>query len=77
MAAVYKCTKITNTGDSLFSSGRFWFRVDYTNPTTSPPTPGSVSFEIGYADAEDPAVIQSTTDDALTLLGSNTMNWTI
>jgi len=77
MAAVLKCTKVTNTGDSLFVSGSYWFKVDFTNPTTSPPTPGSVSFNIGYADAEDPSQVQAETDAALALVGGNTMNWTL
>jgi len=77
MAATLKCTKVTNTGDSPYSSGRYLFKVDYTNPGTVPPTPGSVSFEVGYSDAEDPTQIQAECDTALGLVGSNTMNWSI
>lgn len=77
MAAVLKATKVVNLGDSPFVTGSYFMRVDYTNPSTVPPTPGSVNFHVTYAQAEDPTAIQAECDDQLTLLGGNTVDWTI
>lgn len=77
MADVYKCTKVTNLGDSPFSTGRYLYQVDYTDPTTVPPTPGSVRFEVAYSDAEIVSEICDACDAQLLLLGTNEMNWAL
>jgi hypothetical protein len=77
MAAVLKCTKITNLGESLLVTNAYSVSVEYVNPGTTPPTPGSVRLEIDKNDMEVPADMQTVIDDALLLVGSNTMNWSI
>jgi hypothetical protein len=77
MAETYKCTKITNTGESLFVTNAYRIRCDYVDPTTTPPTPGSVSVDVDKADAEVVADLQAAIDTQLELLGTNTMNWSL
>jgi hypothetical protein len=77
MAAAYKCTKITNKGVSLITTDAFSVRVDYVNPVTSPPTPGSINLEIPTASMLEITDFQEAVDDALLLFGSNTMNWSL
>jgi len=77
MADVYKCTKITNTGESLFSSDSYRMKVDYTDPTTVPPTPGSVTFDISKNNSTVINEIQDACDTQLLLLGTNEMDWSL
>jgi hypothetical protein len=77
MADVYKCTKITNTGESLFSSDAYRFKVDYTDPTTTPPTPGSVVFDLSKNNSTIINEIQDACDTMLLLLGTNEMDWSL
>jgi hypothetical protein len=77
MAAVLKCTKITNLGESLLVTDAYSFFIEFVNPGTTPPTPGNIRIEINKDDAEIPANIQSLTDDALEVVGTNTMNWSL
>ncbi len=77
MAAVYKCTKITNKGVSLLVTDAYTIRVDFVNPTTSPPTPGAVQLEMPATAMAEVTDFCEAVDTALELVGSNTMNWTI
>jgi hypothetical protein len=77
MAAVLKCTKITNLGESLLVTDAYSINCEYVNPGTTPPTPGSVRLEVNKADTEVAADLQAAIDTALELIGSNTMNWSI
>jgi len=77
MAAVLKCTKVQLLGDNPLDSGSYIFKVDYTDPTTSPPTPGSVTFPIDILDAVEPTTFQTECNDRLAILGDNTINWAI
>jgi len=77
MAAVLKCTKITNLGPSLVVTDAYTVKVDFTNPGTVPPTPGSVTLEIPTLLMESPDDMQVEIDNKLLVVGSNSMNWSI
>ncbi len=77
MAAAYKCTKITNKGVSIITTDAFSVRVDFVNPSTTPPTPGSINLEVPTASMLEITDFCEAVDDALLLVGSNTMNWAL
>jgi len=73
----YKCTKISNLGQSLVVTDAYTVKVDYTNPGTVPPTPGSITVEIPSLTMETPADMQTLIDDRLEVLGSSIMDWSL
>jgi hypothetical protein len=77
MADIYKCTKVTNMGESLVVTNAITFKVDFTDPTTSPPTPGSVTVNLDKSIAAEASELQDEVDEILELLTSNAMNWSL
>lgn len=77
MAATLKCTKLSNTGVSLLVSEAYDVRVDYVDPTTTPPTPGTVICQVSFVDSGKPEDYQSAIDATFTGLSLDTIDWTL
>jgi len=77
MAAILKCTRIENRGNSPLVAGAYLFFVTYHNPTIPNPPDNVLSFSLPKEDASVASEIMDSTDAVLSGLGTNTMDWTI
>ena len=76
MAAILKCTKLSVSPSNAFPPGQVAVKVDYIDPTTSPPTPGVTTVVMPHADAEDPTTMQTNIDTAMAP-GGLTVDWAL
>jgi len=77
MAAVYKCTKLTNLGKDLLVTGEYTIRADFYDPTIPSPPLRNVSAQVPGEEITDHIAIQEALDAVLSLLGTDTINWAI
>lgn len=77
MAPSLKCTKLSVSPSNAFPPGQVAVKVDYVNPATSPPTPGTATVVMPHADAEDPTTMQTNIDTAMAVGGGDTVDWTL
>lgn len=77
MADIFKLTKLTNKGESLLVSNAFDIAVEWVDPTTLPPTPGSLICQIDQTDSTDQTDLQTGINACLTGAGFNTIDFTL
>jgi hypothetical protein len=77
MAATLKCTKIGINVLPPTAGGHVTVLVEYVDPTTNPPTPGSIPVNCTIAHSQVSADLQNEIDAALTVAGLDTIDWTI
>lgn len=77
MAAIYKCTKLSNTGRSILVSNAYDIKVDYVDPTVVPPLDGVVICQIDVDRAGDPTTLEADIDTTFTGLSLDTIDWTL
>jgi len=77
LPATLKATKAIIGDPKSSDPTKVWVRIDYVNPGTVPPTPGSVAVLMLLVDVDDPSNIQSAIDTQLGLLGSNAVDWSL
>jgi hypothetical protein len=77
MADIYKLTKLTNKGVSLLVSNAFDVAVDWVDPTTTPPTPGSLICQVDQTISTDPGDLETAINTCLTGAGFSTIDFTL
>jgi len=78
MAAVYKCTKL-GFGPSAGDPGNpLHVRVEYYDPTASPPVPLATEFNTTVANVSDTTLLEGVVDTAVASEHSgDTIDWTL
>lgn len=77
MAVKFKCTKINNRGVPGPSSGTILFTVDFVDPTTAPPTPGSITIGIVPTHTYPQSSLINDIDAEMTTIMGDEMDWTL
>jgi hypothetical protein len=77
MADILKCTKIALGLTPSLSSGDVGVLVEWVDPTTSPPTPGSGTGSMPLADALDPSNIRGECGSIANAAVGNSIDWTL
>lgn len=77
MAAIYKCTRITNLGLNPDLPGYYLVKTDYINPTIPSPPVQFVTVSIATADVVNDEETKGIIDAQLALLGGDTIDWTL
>lgn len=77
MADIYKCTKISVGLTPGAGSGEVGVKADFYDPTTTPPTPGTITLSTARANAEDETALRTAIDSALAAASLNPMDWSL